>query len=77
MTENKKPNSPDIWNKKPVADEREETITVKVQNMFPNCQKYEPCCKESDYEETMKKVKKIKNYDEMIKNILEDAKIES
>jgi len=77
MTENKKPNDPDIWNKKPVIDEREETITVKVQNMFPNCQKYEPCCKESGYEETMKKVKKIKNYDEMIKNILEDAKIES
>ena len=39
-----KPNDPDIWNKKPVTDDEE--ITVRVQSMFPNCQKYEPCCKE-------------------------------
>ena len=74
MTENKKPSSPDIWNKKPIADEKEDTITVRVQNMFPNCQKYEPCCKESGYEETMKKVKKIKNYDKMIKDMLKAVK---
>ena len=52
-------------------------ITVRVQKMFPNCEKYTKCCSDSDMEKTMKKVKKIKNYDEMIKNILEDAKIES
>ena len=39
-----KPNSPNIWNKKPVTDDEE--ITVRVQSMFPNCQKYDPCCKE-------------------------------
>ena len=49
-------------------------ITVKVQSMFPNCQKYEPCCKESGYEETMKKVKKIHNFKEMIDDMLETAK---
>ena len=67
-----KPNSPNIWNKKPVTDDEE--ITVRVQSMFPNCQKYEPCCKDSGLEETMKKVKKITNYDEMIADILESAK---
>jgi hypothetical protein len=25
---------------------KDEEITVRVQSMFPNCQKYEPCCKE-------------------------------
>ena len=40
-----KPNSPNIWNKKPVTDDEE--ITVRVQSMFPNCQKYEPCCSDS------------------------------
>jgi len=47
MTENKKPNDPDIWNKKPVASSKthdlpDDEIIVKVQSMFPNCQKYEP-----------------------------------
>jgi hypothetical protein len=41
---NKKPNDPDIWNKKPVASNDE--ITVKVQRMFPNCGKYTKCCSE-------------------------------
>ena len=30
-------------------------ITVKVQQMFPNCQKYNSCCSESGTEEMMKK----------------------
>jgi len=49
---------------------KDEEITVKVQSMFPNCQKYEPCCKDSGYEETMKKVKKIHNYKEMIEDMI-------
>ena len=49
-------------------------IVVRIQRMFPNCQKYSKCCKESGYEETMKKVKKIHNYKEMIDDILESAK---
>ena len=54
--------------------DEEEGITVKVQSMFPNCQKYEPCCKESGYEETVKKAKKIHNHKEIIDDILESAK---
>ena len=34
-------------------------IIVPVQSMFPNCQKYEPCCKESGTEEMMEKFKKM------------------
>jgi len=49
-------------------------IVVRVQRMFPNCQKYSKCCKESGYEETMKKVKKIHNYKEMIDDMLESVK---
>ena len=49
-------------------------ITVRVQRMFPNCQKYKKCCVDSGLEETMKKVKQITNYDEMIKDILESVK---
>ena len=52
----------------------EDGITVKVQRMFPNCDKYKKCCVDSGLEETMKKVKQITNYDEMIKDILESAK---
>ena len=51
-------------------------IVVRVQRMFPNCQKYSKCCKESGYEETMKKVKKIHNFKEMIDDMLESAKEE-
>ena len=54
----------------------EEEITVKVQRMFPNCQKYKKCCDESGTEEMMEKVKQITNYDEMIADILESAKRE-
>lgn len=39
--------------------------------MFPNCEKYKKCCVESGYEETMKKVKKVSNYEEMLKDIEE------
>ena len=53
---------------------KDEEITVKVQSMFPNCQKYEPCCKDSGYEETVKKLKKIPNHKEIIDDILESAK---
>ena len=49
-------------------------ITVKVQHMFPNCQKYTKCCDESGMEEVMKKVKKIHNYKEMIDDMLEKIK---
>ena len=52
----------------------EDGITVRVQQMFPNCQKYKKCCVDSGLEETIKKVKKITNYDEMIADILESAK---
>jgi len=54
----------------------EDEITVKIQKMFPNCEKYKKCCVDSGMEETMEKVKQIANYDEMIKDILEKAKIE-
>jgi len=52
----------------------EDEITVKVQRMFPNCDKYKKCCVDSGLEETMKKVKQIANYDEMITDILKSAK---
>ena len=54
----------------------EDEITVKIQKMFPNCEKYKKCCVDSGMEETMEKVKQIANYDEMIKDILEKAKID-
>jgi len=66
--ENKKPNDPDIWNKKPIASNDE--IIVKVQRMFPNCQKYTKCCDESGMEEMMEKVKKVHNYKEVIDTML-------
>ena len=53
---------------------KEKEIIVKVQRMFPNCQKYKKCCVESGYEETMKKAKKIHNYEEMLEDMLESAK---
>ena len=34
-------------------------IIVRVQRMFPNCQKYNPCCRESGTEEMMKKFDKM------------------
>ena len=36
--------------------------TVKVQRMFPNCQKYKKCCK------------KVSNYEEMTQDMLEESK---
>ena len=50
---------------------------VTAQKLFPNCQKYNPCCDESGTEEMMKKVKHIANYNELIKNVLESAKIDT
>jgi hypothetical protein len=55
-----------------MADEDE--ITVKVQRMFPNCEKYKKCCSDSGMEEMMAKVKKIDNYDEMIQDMLKKVK---
>jgi len=52
-------------------------ITVKVQRMHPNCEKYNKCCTDYGYEQLMSKVKKVSNYEEMIKDILEEAKNES
>ena len=49
-------------------------ITVKVQRMFPNCEKYNKCCTDSGYEELMVKVKKVNNYKEMIDDMLKEAK---
>ena len=62
--DNKKPNDPDIWNKKPVTSNKthdlpDDEIIVPVQSMFPNCQKYEPCCKESGTAKMMKKFNKM------------------
>jgi len=37
----------------------EDEITVKIQKMFPNCEKYKKCCVDSGMEETMEKVKQI------------------
>jgi hypothetical protein len=59
-----KPNDPDIWNKKPVASNKthdlpDDEIIVPVQTMFPNCQKYDPCCTESGTEEMVKKFDKM------------------
>ena len=62
--DNKKPNDPDIWNKKPVTSNKthdlpDDEIIVPVQSMFPNCQKYDPCCTESGTEKMMKKFDKM------------------
>ena len=57
-----------------MKNKKDEEITVRVQSMFPNCQKYEPCCKDSGYDETVKKLKKIPNHKEIIDDILESAK---
>lgn len=50
-----------------------EEITVKVQRMFPNCEKYKPCCSDLGMEEMMRKAKR-ENIDPTIKDILEKAK---
>jgi len=47
---------------------------VKVQRMFPNCDKYKKCCPDSGMEEMMDKVKKIHNFGEMIQDMLKEAK---
>jgi len=57
-----------------MVKKEEEVKIVRVQRMFPNCEKYNKCCKESGYEETMKKVKKIHNMKEMIEDMLESVK---
>ena len=58
----------------------EDEIVVKVQRMFPNCEKYKSCCSDSGMEEMMAKVKKIKirisddNYDEIIQDMLKKVR---
>ena len=52
----------------------EDEIVVKVQRMFPNCEKYKSCCSDSGMEEMMAKVKKIENYDEMIQDMLKKVR---
>ena len=37
----------------------EEEIIVKVQQMFPNCQKYDPCCDTTDLEKLMETSKDL------------------
>ncbi len=51
-------------------------ITVKVQRMFPNCEKYKPCCSDSGVEEMMRKAKR-ENINPIIKDMLEKAKEKS
>ena len=55
-----------------MTDKKE--ITVRVQRMFPNCDKYKKCCPDSGMEELMAKVKKIHNYEGIIERILDQAK---
>ena len=55
----------------------EDEITVRVQKMFPNCEKYKKCCSDSGMEKTMEKVKKITNYEEMIKDILTKIQVKN
>jgi hypothetical protein len=52
----------------------EDEIVVKVQRMFPNCEKYKTCCSDSGMEEMMAKVKKIHNYEEMIQDMLKKVR---
>jgi len=76
MTFNKKPNDPDIWNKKPVTSDKThdlstDEIIVPTQQMFPNCEKYHTlygkCCDESGAEEMYEMAEKM--YDEPINPI--------
>ena len=48
-------------------------IVVKVQRMFPNCQKYEKCCSESGYEKMIEKAD-IEEINKNIKKMLEEVK---
>ena len=48
-------------------------ITVRIQRMFPNCQKYNKCCSEVGYEKMMMKAN-IKEINNNIKKMLEDIK---
>jgi len=51
----------------------EDEIVVKVQRMFPNCEKYKACCSDSGMEEMMRKAKR-ENIDSVIKDMIEKAK---
>ena len=46
---------------------------VKVQRMFPNCEKYKKCCTDSNMEELMTRAKKELD-DGIIQDILKNAK---
>lgn len=50
-----------------MADE----IIVKIQRMFPNCEKYKKCCTDSKMEELMSRASDID-----IKKILNDIEVE-
>ena len=53
-----------------------EEITVKVQRMFQNCEKYKPSSSDLDMEEMMRKAKR-ENINPIIKDILEKSKKKS
>ena len=46
-------------------------ITVKVQRMFPNCEKYKKCCTESKMEDLVSRANGID-----IKKLLKDIEVE-
>ena len=48
-----------------------EEITVKVQRMVPNCEKYKKCCTESKMENLMSRASGLD-----IKKLLEDIEVE-
>ena len=48
-----------------------EEITVKVQRMFPNCEKYKKCCTESKMENLMSRASGLD-----IKKLLKDIEVE-
>jgi len=54
------------------TNDTEETIVVKVQRMFPNCQKYTKCCVDSGTEEMMNRVDEETK--KAVKEILEEAR---
>ena len=51
--------------------ELSDEITVKVQRMFPNCEKYKKCCTESKMEDLVSRANGID-----IKKLLKDIEVE-
>ena len=52
---------------------KSDDIVVKVQRMFPNCQKYKKCCSDGGYEKMMMKAN-IEEINKHIKKMLEEIK---